>query len=62
MIAQIIREARDKIPRSPSNRQQPSFPAHLRLDGEDWFSATPTNSGHAESINQQMREMVSRLK
>lgn len=63
MNATLMRTAKAaiyKMPKMPPDR--PAFAAMIRIDGIDWFSALPTNSGEAVSINQDAERIVEAVK
>lgn len=63
MSATLMRTAKSAIYTSQMMPpERPAFAAIIRIDGMDWSSATPTNSGEATSIDQDAERIVEAMK
>lgn len=63
MNATLMRTAKAAIYASQMMApDRPAFAAIIRIDGIDWSSALPLNSGEAVSINQDAERIVEAVK
>lgn len=62
MNAEITREARPYIPPSKDYAGTHPVSATVMIDGSIWSSPTPSNSGEAQSFNEDARAIVEALK